>query len=159
MSLVSTIQSADIVGDSRCVLGRVSSAIFRENMSGEELQDKIKLIDECGSRLTKQANIDSMQRQQDMYEGDQDRTMFMISSARRQDHGFNTVALRQHDLSEGFQRHERKLEALAEALNQHLHLLKASPSPPAGAIQDRRLLEAVDPAVGFGNRLLRSYFA
>lgn len=125
-------------------------------MSGEELQDKIKLIDECGSRLTTQAYSDSMQRQKDMLEGDKDTARFMISSARRQDRGFNTVALHQHNLSEGFQRHERKLEAVAEALNQLNDLLKASPSPPAGAIHNGRLLEPVNPAMGFGNALSRT---
>ncbi|KAL8930796.1 MAG: hypothetical protein Q9208_000337 [Pyrenodesmia sp. 3 TL-2023] len=138
------------------VARRLSSALFKQNMSGQELQDKIKLINECASQLTTQAQIASMQRQQDMHEGDKDRDKFMIASARLQDYGFNTIVLHQHDMSEGLQRQARKLESLAEALNQTLGLLKASPSPPAGEIRAGKLLEPENPAMGLRNRSSRS---
>ena len=52
--------------------GRISSSIFRQSMSGKDLQEKIKKIEVCGTRLVAQANICSVQRQSLMHEGGKD---------------------------------------------------------------------------------------
>ncbi|KAI4261054.1 MAG: hypothetical protein L6R42_003739 [Xanthoria sp. 1 TBL-2021] len=143
------------------VARRLSSAVFRQNLSGKGLQDKIKLVDHCANRLTVQAEINFMQRQQVMYEGEKDMTRLMISSARHQDHGFNTLAMYHQDLSETFQHQgskieamaesQRRLESMAESLNQQLNFLKASPLPPAESVRDRKLLESGHPALTFSD--------
>jgi len=99
--------------------GRLSSAIFRQNMSGKELQDKIKDIEIYTTRISTQASINSMQRQNISVQGIRDVTKMTISSARSQDRGFNTIALSQSDQN-------RRLQSVEKALNQCMNLLKAS---------------------------------
>ena len=110
--------------------GRLSSAIFRQNMSGKELQDKIKDIEVNTNRLANQASITSMQRQKISVHGMQDLTKMTIISARSQDRGFNTMALSQTD-------HNRRLQSVESTLNQFLNLLKASLRPAAEFVPER----------------------
>lgn len=100
--------------------GRLGSALFKQNMSGKELQDKIKDIEIYATRLAKQASINSMQRQEDTHE-------LMISSARRQDRGFDSIARSQNDVS-------RMTESQSETLNQILSLLMANPNFGIGVV-------------------------
>ncbi|KAL8857163.1 MAG: hypothetical protein Q9178_006218 [Gyalolechia marmorata] len=103
---------------------RMGSALFKQNKSGEALQEKIKLVNHHATRLSKQADISSMQRQHAMYEGEKDITKMMISSARNQDRGFNTLAFYHRDMSEEI----RRQRILSEAtLNHLMYMLKAQP--------------------------------
>lgn len=96
--------------------GRLGSAVFKQNMSGKELQDKIKDIEIYASRFAKQASINSMRRQKDTHE-------LLISSARRQARDSEIIARSQTDISKKF-----------ETLNQCLHLLMANPIFVTGVV-------------------------
>ena len=116
--------------------GRLSSAAFRQSMSGKELMEKIKAVDACGKHLADQANISLMQRQKQMHECEKDLTKVIISSTRKQDRGFNTIALNQRNVFEILQSQDMRLENLEslvesrlESLNQSLVFLTASPPP------------------------------
>ena len=91
-------------------------------MSGQDLVAKFKQIEICADRLASQANIDFMQRQNLHLDGTRDLTRITISSARRHDYGFNTIAQRVHS-------QDRSIHLLQQTLNQCLSLLQASPGP------------------------------
>ena len=82
-------------------------------MSGRDLQEKIRHVKVCGNRVAVQANIDFMQRQKDMYEGEKDVTKMMISTAKHQDRGFNNIARSYQEVSETLERQDGRLAATA----------------------------------------------
>lgn len=120
----------DIVSDEWLILlkGRLSSAIFRQKMSGRELQNKIKDIGIYSERLVTQANISSMRRQKVMLEDTEDLTKMIISSARGQDRGFSTMATSHIRMLRSLQ----FIESQLCVLNQCHEFLKASPKPAPG---------------------------
>ena len=113
-------------------LGRISSRIFKQNLSGQDLLDKIQKIQICADQLAVQANMDFMQRQDN---GTRNLTHMVISSSRSQDRGFNTILLRQHAL-------EEMIQSQAQTLNRCLAFLKSPPVRPAIATPSREYLEA-----------------
>ena len=95
-----------------------------------------------------------------MYEGEKDITKMMISSARNQDRGFNTLALYHRDMSEEIRRqrieisHQRTLsEAMAMTLNHFMELLKAQPIMGQRGDESMRIREhqsaPPSPEIGF----------
>lgn len=133
-------------------LGSISSRIFKQNLSGQDLLDKIKNIEICADQLASQANIVSMQRQDLMFNGTKDLAHMMISSSRSQDRGFNTIRLGQHDLHEKLQSYDRNLSLVKETLNQCLSFLKSPPVRPATATSSRDYLESGDSKRESGNQ-------
>lgn len=108
------------------VAHRFGSALFKQKRSGKELQDKIKNVQDCGERLVIQANICSMQIQKRQLDGGKDLTRLMVTSTRKQDRGFTTVVLQQHDMMKVLQSQEKRLETQENLLNQMLNTLKAT---------------------------------
>ena len=71
-----------------------------------------------------------------MLEGDKEITKMIISSARSQDRGFNTVALSHNDILRTLKSQDRSLQSVAQSqfrvvqvLNRCMDLLRASPKP------------------------------
>ena len=138
-------------------------------MSGRELLEKIKAIEDCGTKLTTQANVCLMQRQHVMYENEKDVARMMISSRRSQDRGFITLARRvgDIDIEANLNREFEKLNATAQSLNQCLAFLRACPSPtidPGSGMKylqsgnitggvEQRSGRKMSPAADIGNQL------
>ena len=150
--------------------GRLSSALFRQNMSGKELLDKIGNIKIYADRLATQASISSMKRQKIMLEGEKDMTKMIISSVRSQDRGFNTMALSHNDILRTLDSQNRALQSLdrnlhliaqiqlcnVQVLNQCMHLLKASPKPAVELVSTAEYLSPEIATEGRVNALSRS---
>ncbi|KAL8894995.1 MAG: hypothetical protein Q9192_003908 [Flavoplaca navasiana] len=114
---------------------RMGSALFKQNKSGEALQEKIKLVNDHASRLSKQADISSMQRQKDI-------TKIMISSARNQHRGFNTLAFYHRDISEEIRRQGKLLDSVIKmTLNSCMYMLKAEPPMVQSGDESMRVRE------------------
>ncbi|KAL8980794.1 MAG: hypothetical protein Q9205_004223, partial [Flavoplaca limonia] len=136
---------------------RMGSALFKQNKSGEALQAKIKLVNHHATRLSRQADISSMQRQHAMYEGEKDITKMMISSARNQDRGFNTLAFYHRDMSEMIRRQSKLSEFVAMTLNNVMYMLKAEPIMVQSGDESMRIREhqsdRPSPAIEFEEEL------
>lgn len=124
-------------------------------MSGKELQDKIKTIKACGDNLAYRANIEFLERQKLDLAGAKDMTKLMISSTRRQDHGFTTIAFQNEELSEALQSqgkelssHSKDLQFIKQALNDCVIFLRATPVSVAPADRIKNL-ESKNPTEGY----------
>ncbi|KAL9040168.1 MAG: hypothetical protein Q9180_002080 [Flavoplaca navasiana] len=106
---------------------RMGSALFKQNKSGDALQEKIKLVNHHASRLSRQADISSMQRQHAMY--------------RNQDRGFNTLAFHYRDMSEEIRRQGKLSEFVVMTLNSIMHMLKAQPTMVQSGDESMRIRE------------------
>ena len=144
-------------------IGRLSSALFKQNMSGKALQDKIENVRVYTERLATQANISSMQRQKTMLEGEKHVTKMTISSQRSQDRGFNTIALSHNDIVRTLQSQDGNLHLIAQmqlynvqVLNQCLDFLKASPKPAVELVPTVGYLGPEVATEGRGNARSRS---
>ena len=132
-------------------LGRISSAIFKQNLSGQDLLAKFTAIEVCANKLATQANIDSFRRQKLLLNSATDMTKMIVSSTRRQDRGFNTVILNQQGLSEAVYSQDKSIKLVQQTLNQCLSFLMASPAPAFASKPCMDYLETANTVEGDGN--------
>lgn len=122
--------------------GRFASAVFRQTLSGKNIDEKIETVREYGARLAVQANISCYNRQKAILEGAKGLTEMSIASRRTQDIGFRTNALQNMGIY-------KKVQSVEKALNEVLSLLESNPTHRIKAAFGTGFLESETPTDGY----------